>query len=205
MKEKAWFPVVYMFAVTAFFSSIVIGFARFTADRVNANRQLALEKAVLGVFSLDKDKTPLQIHQTFLERITVPQDFSGEAFLLTDNGDITGYAVIIEGKGFWAQIKGFIGIAADKQTITGIAFYEQNETPGLGAEIAQAAFKNQFKQNKKIALTGDPINIKPFGSELKYNQVHAITGATQTCTRLEKLINEDLSKWLDTVLGEQNK
>ena len=49
MREKWWFPIAYMFVVTAFFSSIVIGFARFTDERVEANKDLAFEKAVLAV------------------------------------------------------------------------------------------------------------------------------------------------------------
>ena len=49
MREKPWFPAVYMFVVTAFFSSIVIGFSRLTEKRVEANTTLAFEKAVLSV------------------------------------------------------------------------------------------------------------------------------------------------------------
>ena len=47
MTEKKWFPIVYMFIVTCFFSSIVIGFTMFSSERVEANAQLSFEKAVL--------------------------------------------------------------------------------------------------------------------------------------------------------------
>ena len=47
MKDRPFFAVIYMFAVTAFFSAVLIGFARLTRDRVDANQQLAFEKAVL--------------------------------------------------------------------------------------------------------------------------------------------------------------
>ena len=79
--------------------------------------------------------------------------------------------------------------------IIGIAFYEQNETPGLGAQITKYAFKNQFN-GKIISSSGKPINMRQPGSELGKSDVHAITGATQTSTRLEKIINDALIKWL---------
>jgi Na+-translocating ferredoxin:NAD+ oxidoreductase RnfG subunit len=194
MKDKPFFAIVYMFVVTAFFSSIVIGFARFTDDRVRANYQLAFERAVLEVFSLAQGKTAPQLHATYLKRIQPPTSTQPFCILKGADDKIDGYAVAVAGKGFWAPIKGIVGFMPDMQTITGIAFYEQSETPGLGAEIITPAFRDQFK-NKKIADSGGPIGIKPVGSKLADNQVHAITGATQTCTRLEKLINENLSEW----------
>jgi Na+-transporting NADH:ubiquinone oxidoreductase subunit C len=205
MKEKPYFAIVYMFVVTAFFSSIVIGFARLTADRVQTNRELAFEKAVLEVFSLAKGKTASQLHTDYLEKFQLLSGTENICVLKGPQNKVEGYAVIVKGKGFWAPIKGVVGLEPDRKTITGIAFYEQNETPGLGAEIVKPPFRNQFK-NLKIADSSNPIGIKPPGSMLEENQVHAITGATQTCTRLEKLINESLAEWLDTVKGvTQNK
>ena len=43
IREKKWFPIVYMFLVTTIFSSIVIGFTQFTANRVEANQKLSFE------------------------------------------------------------------------------------------------------------------------------------------------------------------
>ncbi|MHC4736761.1 MAG: FMN-binding protein, partial [Planctomycetota bacterium] len=91
-------------------------------------------------------------------------------------------------------IKGIIGIKADRRTITGIAFYEQNETPGLGAEITGHPFRDQFR-GKEISVSGEPINIRRPGTTLSSNDVHAVTGATQTCNRVENIINNTLKKW----------
>ena len=41
VKEKSWYPVAYMFTLTAFFSLILIGFSRFTQGRVEVNEKLA--------------------------------------------------------------------------------------------------------------------------------------------------------------------
>ncbi len=194
MKDNPFFAVIYMFLVTAVLSSVVIGFASFTHDKVEANKQLAFEKAILEVFSLAEDKASVELHDTFIKSIR-GFDSSGEnvsSYVIDEK--VVGYAIPVSGKGFWAKIKGVVGVDTDKTTITGVAFYEQNETPGLGAEITMHDFRNQFA-GKKIAASGKPIEIKPVGSELNDNSVHAISGATQTCTRLEKLINDDLTQW----------
>ena len=196
MRGKPWFPVVYMFVVTAFFSSILIGLARFTRDRVDANQRLAFEKAVLTALPLNlpPDASSLELHRIFTERVVPPTSSSAGAYLLMEGDRLTGYAMPIEGQGFWDTIKGVIGIAPDKRTITDVSFYEQNETPGLGAEIARLPFRSQFV-GREIADEGKPLGIRPVGASLEMNEVHAVTGATQTSTRLERIIVEQLTRW----------
>jgi len=197
MREKWWVPVVYMFVMTAFFSSIVIGFSQFTSDRVEANQYLAFERAILAVLPdmLDAGDSRLELHRKFVELVGQPDAKSGGACTLAREGQIVAYALPISGQGFWAPIKGVIGIKADRQTITGIAFYEQNETPGLGAQITKTGFTSQF-QGKVISSTGNSLNIKRPSDALGKSDVHAVTGATQTSARLEKIINDALKNWL---------
>ena len=195
MKDKPFFAVVYMFVVTAFFSAVLIGFARLTRDRVQANEQLAFEKAVVQVFPTIQATSNAAIHQIFTEQFQLRTAADNRVFYVyLTNGEIAGYAVTVEGKGFWDTIKGIIGVAPDRKTITALAFYEQKETPGLGARIADPDFCDQFI-GRQIAPGDKPIGIRPVGEPLRENQVHAVTGATQTCVRLEKLVNDDLAQW----------
>ena len=198
IRKQSWYPIAYMFFVTAFFSSIVIGLTRLTGERVEANEKLAFERAVLSVLpEVEMEKmTRSEIHNTFTESISQPDNSSGNAYPLKRNGRIAAYVLPISGQGFWAPIKGVIGIETDQKTITGIAFYEQNETPGLGAEITKAPFKNQFR-GKVISLDGEPIYIRRPGTILGDNEIHAVTGATQTSNRLEIIINTALKEWRD--------
>jgi Na+-transporting NADH:ubiquinone oxidoreductase subunit C len=196
MTEKKWFPIGYMFVMTAFFSSIIIGFSQVTRARVEANEKLAFERAVLTVLPEigGAELASAQVHQTFTEQISEPDASSAGAYTLKKDGRIVAYALPMAGQGFWAPIHGVIGIAADRQTVTGIVFYQQNETPGLGAEIAKPAFRNQFK-GKTLSAGDKPLNIRRPGAELGASDVHAVTGATQTCTRLERIINAALDSW----------
>jgi Na+-transporting NADH:ubiquinone oxidoreductase subunit C len=196
MRNKPWFPIAYMFCMTAFFSSIVIGLTRFTSERVEVNQKLAFERAVLSVLPDMQagTKTSSEIHSTFDEMISEPDESSNGAYTAKRNGRVIAYVLPVSGQGFWAPIKGVIGLKTDRKTITGIDFYEQNETPGLGAEITKAAFKNQF-EGKVISSGAEPMKIRRPGTTLGDNEVHAVTGATQTSTRLETIINTALRKW----------
>jgi Na+-transporting NADH:ubiquinone oxidoreductase subunit C len=198
MREKSWFSPLYMFVVTAAFSSVVIGFARGTERLVKMNARLALEKAVLQVLPglYDEKASRLQMHSVFIEQVSGPGVDSGGAYVYKKDGRIQAYAVPFSGRGFWATISGVIGVKADGITVTGIAFYEQSETPGLGAEIAKPPFKNQFR-GRILASQGEPLKMKRPGESLAENEYHAVTGATQTSTRLEKIINDALKQWRD--------
>jgi Na+-transporting NADH:ubiquinone oxidoreductase subunit C len=206
MREREWFPIFYMFLVTAFFSAIIIGFTRFTSERVEANEELAFEKAVLAALPglYDKTMSRADMHRTFVDTIQKPDASTAGAYTYRKNNVLQAYALPVSGQGFWAPIKGIIGIKADKKTITGIAFYEQNETPGLGAEITQPAFRNQF-EGKVLAMDETPLSIKRPSASLGENAVHAVTGATQTSNRLEKLINNDVKQWRETMQKPDSK
>lgn len=196
MKEKRWFPALYMFTLMALLCTVLIGLTALTRDRVDANAQTALQLAVLRVLPglYEERMGSLQVYRRFTGRVAQPRPETGGAWTLADeNGRIVAYAVPIAGQGFWAPIKGVIGVSADRTTVTGIAFYEQNETPGLGAEIETPAWRSQFEGKKLTANSA--LNMKRPGEPLGPHDVHAVTGATQTSVRLARLMNEGLSEW----------
>lgn len=62
-----------------------------------------------------------------------------------ENSDATyGYVIPINGYGLWDAIYGYLCLAPDADTVIGTTWYEQKETPGLGAEIATAKWQSQF-------------------------------------------------------------
>jgi len=200
MKEKRWFPVLYMFVITMIVSAAIIGFSQYTRERVQANQELTFDTAVLKVLPnmYEPGLSSIEIHKKFTEQVDEPTSETGGAYTLKKNGTIEAYALPIEGQGFWAKIKAVIGFKADKKTITGFIVYEQTETPGLGAEVAKKEFTDQFN-NLIISKQNKPIAFKRPGEELQEGQVHAVTGATQTSTRLEKIINDSLAQWFEKV------
>lgn len=58
-----------------------------------------------------------------------------------EDGNLDQVILPIYGKGLWSTLYGFIAVDADGQTIRGITFYEHGETPGLGGEVDNPAWK----------------------------------------------------------------
>jgi len=195
------YPVVYIFVLMFITSSIIIGIVKLTEKHVKMNEKIAIEKAVIQVFPeiYKENMINSEIHKLFKEKFKKISINNNYYYVTEDKS----YAIPIEGKGFWAPIKGFIGIKQDKKTISAISFYEQNETPGLGAEITKDKFRKQFNE-KKLSLDGK-INFKRKGEKLSEHDIEAITGATQTSTRLEKIINSSISKWLNNISSQDNE
>jgi Na+-transporting NADH:ubiquinone oxidoreductase subunit C len=192
MKESRYFAVVYMFVLTAICSTLLIGLARLTEAKVKSNEQIAFERAALAVFPSVQVQSDAEVHAVFTKDFAAPK-VSGDAYEYRPQGQLAGYALPFEGQGFWAPIRGVIGIGTDFKTITGIWFYEQAETPGLGARIDEPFFYEQFA-GKQFDEGLRPIRIRA-PAEATDRDIQAITGATQTCVRLEKLLNDAVTQW----------
>ncbi|CCB87207.1 MULTISPECIES: NADH:ubiquinone reductase (Na(+)-transporting) subunit C [Parachlamydia] len=55
-----------------------------------------------------------------------------------------GYVIPVNGYGLWDAIYGYIALKPNGNTVIGISWYDQKETPGLGANIAEAPWQNLF-------------------------------------------------------------
>lgn len=55
-----------------------------------------------------------------------------------------GYVIPVNGFGLWDAIYGYLAVKPDGNTIIGISWYDQKETPGLGANIADAPWQGLF-------------------------------------------------------------
>lgn len=55
-----------------------------------------------------------------------------------------GYVIPVNGYGLWDAIYGYMAIKPDGNTIIGISWYDQKETPGLGADIASGFWQDLF-------------------------------------------------------------
>jgi len=72
-----------------------------------------------------------------------------------DDGELEMVILPIEGKGLWSTLYGFIALAPDATTITGITFYEHGETPGLGGEVDNPSWKQLWDGRKAFDPSGD--------------------------------------------------
>lgn len=65
--------------------------------------------------------------------------------ILTENDSKPiGYVIPVNGYGLWDAIYGYLAIKPDGNTIVGISWYDQKETPGLGANISEQPWQDLF-------------------------------------------------------------
>ncbi len=146
--------------------------------------------AVLDVpFDPNADaKTLLEIFDNSI-RITEFGELSVYEYLNAEE-KVVGTAVFFAGSGLWGPVKGVLALEPNLVTIKGVSFYQQEETPGLGGEIASAAFQKQFIKKELISEDGQPgfIVTKPGEARTK-NAVDGISGASVTSSRVQVMID----------------
>lgn len=116
---------------------------------------------------------------------------------------VEAYIVPIEGYGLWDIIRGYIALEPDLNTVKGISFYENHETPGLGARITEDWFINSYKGKKVLNEQGELVSIKIAKGEIEsavpQNQhehwVDGISGATLTGKGINEFIERDLKTY----------
>ena len=64
---------------------------------------------------------------------------------LDGSGQLAGYVITTEAKGYGGTIEVMTGITADG-SVSGVVLLSQNETPGLGANATKESFTGQYQQ-----------------------------------------------------------
>jgi Na+-transporting NADH:ubiquinone oxidoreductase subunit C len=210
VREKVY-TVGFMIAVATVFTAGVSGISLLTGERVRLNRELAEKRVVMRVLQIDvpEDAELREVMALYEGRVSetgVSIEEKGQSFPILAGRDaearLLGYAFEISGQGFWDVIRGYLAVDGDLRTIRGVAFFEQKETPGLGAEITKDWFSDQFA-GKELPPETPPdgllVRLRPPGSELGPHDVDAVTGATETSRRVERLLNERLVRFLEVM------
>ncbi|AGB10642.1 Na(+)-translocating NADH-quinone reductase subunit C [Vibrio parahaemolyticus] len=107
---------------------------------------------------------------------------TGIVYLVKNGDDVSKVIIPVHGNGLWSMMYAFVAVETDGNTVSGITYYEQGETPGLGGEVenpswrAQWVGKKLFDENHKPAIKVVKGGA-PAGSE---HGVDGLSGATLT-------------------------
>lgn len=108
------------------------------------------------------------------------------------------YVAPIYGKGLWDAIWGYVAMDQD-MVVQGVYFDHKGETPGLGANIKQRFFMDDFKGEHLLSETGvfkgitvAKGNADPKNNDKTDNEVDAIAGSTITGNGVTAMIKKDL-------------
>jgi len=117
------------------------------------------------------------------------------------------YIIPMYGKGLWDAIWGFISLD-DNMVVQGVYFDHKGETPGLGANIKQRFFMDDFKGesildgNRYAGIGVVKGNNDPLNEDKEDNEVDALAGATITGNGVTAMIKESLKlykPYLETI------
>lgn len=117
------------------------------------------------------------------------EKFSHVYLLKSEDGQtIEKYVFPVRGYGLWSMMKGYLAVEPDLETVAGLTFYDQKETPGLGGEVMNPQWKKKWP-NKKIYRDGQ-VALKVSKGDQSSNPygVDALSGATITSNGVSKMI-----------------
>ncbi len=121
-------------------------------------------------------------------------------FLAEVDGE--GFVIVpIRGNGLWGPIWGYVGLASDLSTIVGANFDHASETPGLGAEIGDREFQEQFPGKKIFDQQGNfrPVRVVKGGAPPDDpHSVDGISGGTITSNGVTNMLRDGLAAYEET-------
>jgi Na+-transporting NADH:ubiquinone oxidoreductase subunit C len=116
--------------------------------------------------------------------------------------------VPLQGKGLWGPVWGYISFQQDMSTIYGAIFAHAKETPGLGAEIAEDFFQDQFPGKRIFDQAGQFTSVKVLKGGTSPDDPHAvdaISGGTITSVALQDMLEECLGNYVTYFKTKSNE
>ena len=192
--------ILYAAILGAVCATLLAGVDQLTGPYKQANARAERMRNILDVLQVpfSRQSNPQELADIFIANVREKRFGELPVYVAAEPGDkdrIRAVAVGFEGRGLWGPIRGFLSLEPNMRTIRDITFYEQEETPGLGGEIASDWFREQFEGKQITNPAGRAgIRIVKAGRARRENEVDAITGATMTCEKVEAILNETIEK-----------
>jgi len=130
------------------------------------------------------------------------KDFKLPLYVAEKDGEKM-YIIPLLGKGLWGPVYGNLALAGDFNTVTGATFGHDKETPGLGAEIEQDFFEQQFIGKKILDENGKFVSIqvvkggaKMLPADQQIHGVDAISGGTITSNGVSDMLKSNLENYI---------
>jgi len=114
-------------------------------------------------------------------------------YLVSERDRLRLVVLPIEGAGYISTLRGYLALDADLRTIRGLSFYEHAETPGLGSEIDDPAWRALWPGKLAFDAAGRTRigvalgRVDPESPDARF-QVDGISGATRTSDGVTHLL-----------------
>lgn len=192
-KHKSLRIILFSIALGLVCSALLAGINLITAPYRSSNEKAEEVRNILDALNVPVavDATQADLVGTFDRQVKQKKLGNLDVYAYTPEGGgaVAGYAIPFTGAGLWGPVSGVIALQPDMQTIRGVRFFKQEETPGLGGEISAAWFQKQFTGKKIVSGAGKPgFKVLKPEAPTSPNSVDGITGATMTSNRVETML-----------------
>ena len=190
------YTVMFMLIATLITVSAVSALHIATGDLVKRNQDLFIRKAILSSARVELPDGPADISALY-DELVKPLEGVKDCFMI---GSDTGKCAFVRsGPGLWGEITAVVCFDTASESLVGVTFTKQNETPGLGARISETWFQEQFLGKK------GHLKLMPEGTgSSELGEIDAITGATITSKAVRDIVNS-ASKEAETMATLQRE
>lgn len=197
-KNSPLYVLTFVTLISTVFGAAISLVHYLSLPTLESNEKMVRNRSIARAFNLTVEPpTAENYEKAIADKITKKEiktsTGSIQIYIRNTTPDDVGF--VFKGMGFWDQIQGILVLNPELKNIVRIEILDQTETPGLGARIEEAWFKKQFES---FPLKWDqPAKSRIiFGKEnVNGNVINAITGATQTSSALERMLNSELERF----------
>jgi Na+-transporting NADH:ubiquinone oxidoreductase subunit C len=119
-------------------------------------------------------------------------NYASVYLVMSKGGTVEQVVLPVEGVGMWGTCYGFIALDRDGNTVRGLTFYEQKETPGLGGEISNPKWQALWHGRKVFNAQWEPkltvIKGHAGPPDQDPHRIDALSGATITSNGVARLM-----------------
>ena len=184
-----------------------------TLDAVNANKKIALERAVFKVIpgAAKVDEYVATAAGIQPAAAAAPEGAVKFYAAYDQAGALKGIAAEGAAKGYADTVRVMYAYDPARQAITGLGVVSMRETPGIGDKIYtdQAFLKNfealDVKLSADLKALANAVKVVKHGTKQNAWEIDAISGATVTSKAVGKGINESARKLLPLLVPNLDK
>lgn len=115
-------------------------------------------------------------------------DFA-QVIILRKDGKLHLVVLPVRGVGYQSMLYAYLAIEADGNTIAGLTFYEQGETPGIGTRILEPEWLELWPGQQLVDENGEVRISVVRGEAVGEFEVDGISGATRTSNGVSNMLH----------------
>ncbi len=199
------YTFIYMTVVVIIVAVLLAVVSQALAPKQQANILLDKQKQILGALKVDFSQAdPAEVYMALVNDTL---NYGEQEVYVANLNGATKYILPLSGKGLWGGIGGYLALDEDKNTIYGVNFNHESETPGLGAKIVEPEFRKQFEGKHIRNAEGAVVSVAVLKAGKHADgqeQVDAISGATITSSGVSTMLEVNLTEYAE-FLNELNE